>query len=193
MDRAQIGQSIELNNADRFNIEAVRRGVVQNVANFWSQMIAADKAITAHEIQIKAAETAFKGMRLEYRSGERSTLDVLIAEETLRDAELQLINSRHDLYIAKANIARQLGRLEVGIFSSQQSPYQPADHFRDVLAQAPTLARFVSTIDRLGKKKTLADHPSATEKSMDHPQPEHGDLLLQLPEKPSAKSPIPPQ
>ena len=183
LQRARVGQSVELNNSDRFNIEVVRRGVIQNVANFWSQIIASQEAINSHKVQIRAAEIALKGMRIEYKTGERSTLDVLIAEGSLRDAELKIINARHDLYIAKANILRQTGRLEVGILSPKQDIYQPAEHFQEVLAEVPTLAKIVRKVDGLGKRSARVGRPSPSIRSAYREQLPQVDSLTQLPER----------
>jgi outer membrane protein len=154
LDRAQIGQAMELNNSDRFNIESVRRSVVQGVANAWNQMVTSERSITAQEAQVKAAAIAFKGMRLEYRAGDRSTLDVLISEETLRDAELQLIAARRDRLIAQASLLRQMGRLDLGMLVSGAQPYQPAIHFRDVLAETPAWGKYMKVVDGLGQKRS---------------------------------------
>ena len=109
---SQIRQALELNSSDRLSIESTRRSMVQNIANAWNEMITFQANIAREAAQVTAAALAFKGMRIEYRAGQRSTLDVLIAEETLRDAELQELAARHDAYLGEALVLRYAGRLE---------------------------------------------------------------------------------
>ncbi len=127
-----IRQALDQNTADRIAIETARRQMVQNLANAWNQMQTARANVTAQEAQVKAAQVAFDGMRVEYRAGERSTLDVLVAEETLRDAELALITARHDEYLAGASVLRVMGRLEIRALMTGVPQYDAAGHFREV-------------------------------------------------------------
>lgn len=151
---AQIEQALQLNSSDRFNIEAARRGVVQNVTNAWNQIITTARSIEAETEQVRAAGVAFTGMRIEYRAGERSTLDVLIAEETLRDAELALLSARHDAVVAKAALLRHMGRLRLEALVEAAPAYEPAAHFRTLIhaVEAPW-SPLVRRIDKAAKPK----------------------------------------
>jgi outer membrane protein len=155
--KAQIEQALQLNTSDRFNIEAARRGVVQNVANAWNQVTATARSTEAEIEQVKAASVAFNGMRVEYRAGERSTLDVLIAEETLRDAELALLSARHDAVVAKAALLRHMGRLRIEALVEGAPVYEPATHFKSLVhpLEAPW-APLVRKIDKAAKPKARA-------------------------------------
>lgn len=147
-----VRQSLQLNTSDRVRMEAIRREVIRAVADAWNQILTARAAGEAQEAQRKAAELAFRGMRVEYRAGERSTLDVLVAEQTLRDAELALIAARHDQYVATAALLRQLGRLEARALIPAIPTYSPADNFRKVeQAGAVPWIGMVDALDRLGK------------------------------------------
>jgi outer membrane protein len=160
LDRAQVRQALDLNQSDRFAIETVRRNVIQSLANGWNQMVTASCAITAQEAQVNAAAIAFKGMRLEYRAGDRSTLDVLVAEETLRDAELQLVSAKRDAALAKAIILRQLGRLSLSVLAPTATAQDPSIHFAQVIHDAPRWTHLVERADRLGKRRIGARFPA---------------------------------
>ena len=129
---SQIRQALELNTSDRLSIESTRRSMVQNIANAWNEMVTFQANIAREETQVTAATLAFKGMRIEYRAGQRSTLDVLIAEETLRDAELAELAARHDAYLAEALVLRYVGHLEARDLVEGLPQYDPAEHFRKV-------------------------------------------------------------
>ena len=132
LDKSLIRQALDQNTSDRISIEAARRTVVQNLANAWNQMQTAKANVIAQDAQVKAAKVAFEGMHIEYRAGERSTLDVLVAEETLRDAELALISARRDDYLAGASVLRTMGRLEVRALMTGVAQYDAAKHFNEV-------------------------------------------------------------
>lgn len=146
-----IRQAIEQNSSDRITIEATRRSVVQNVANAWNQRATARANVVAQAEQVKAADIAYTGERIEYRAGQRSTLDVLVAQETLRDAQLALIAAEHDGYVATASIQRAVGRLEAADFLVGAPLYDPSVHFRSVEHQGATpLSPLAAGLDRIG-------------------------------------------
>lgn len=130
--RSVVRQAEEQNEADRLGIEAARRSMVQSASNAWNQMLTQRGNIDIQTQQRDAAEVAFRGTRIEYRAGERSTLDVLIAEEIVRDAELARLNAMHDAYLSEALLLRYIGRLDASDIVASLPRYDPEDHFRQV-------------------------------------------------------------
>ncbi len=98
-----------------------RRTTLQTVAQAWSQRNAAHLNTAAQEAQVKAAKTAFDGMRIEYRAGLRQTLEVLIAQETLGSAEIALVQAMHDEYVADGLLLNAIGRV-IGLSLNRYSP-----------------------------------------------------------------------
>ncbi len=146
-----IRQAIDQNTSDRINIETARRAMIQSVANAWNQRSTAQANVDAQTAQVRAAQVAFEGMKIEYRAGLRSTLDVLVAEETLRDAELALIAAHHDTYVAGAAVLRYIGRLDASDLLQGAPEYDPADHFRKVAnAGALPWEPIIKHIDMIG-------------------------------------------
>lgn len=129
---SQIRQALEANSADRSQIEVARRTMVQTTANVWNQMVTFSGNVEIQQRQVEAATLAFKGMRIEYRAGQRSTLDVLIAEQTLRDAELARLTTEHDAYLSSALVLRYIGRLDAGSIVESLPRYEPAENLRRV-------------------------------------------------------------
>lgn len=125
-------EALARNGSDRERIEAVRRTVMQNVLNAWNQMAAARINVQVQTQQLKSAEIAARGMREEFRFGQRSTLDVLVAEQALRDAQLALIASKHDAYVAQAAMLRQIGFLEARVLVVNLGAYDPTRNLRDL-------------------------------------------------------------
>ena len=66
----------------------------------WGQLEAARAQIQAAQAQIDAAETALNGVREEARVGQRTTLDVLNAQQELLNARVNLITAQRDRVVA---------------------------------------------------------------------------------------------
>lgn len=109
---SQVRAALERNNADRQSIEETRRSVLRTVSQAWNSLVGARANLAANEEQVRAARIAFEGVRQEAQVGLRTTLDVLNAEQELRNAELSLVNARHDEYVAAAVLLSAMGKLE---------------------------------------------------------------------------------
>ncbi len=158
-----IAQASDRNSADRLRIEAARRQMVQNIVSAWNQMVTSDRNEGVQRVQLDAARVFYEGTFEEYRAGLRSTFDVLYAQNSLRDTEISLLASKRDLYVAQANLLRQLGRLEVGSLLTGTGLYEPSAHVREVERRgAMPWDAGIRIIDR-----TLA--PSQAQQSIEQP------------------------
>lgn len=127
---SRIRQAIERNNSDRISIETIRRSVLQQVTQYWNVMLAARANIGSNTEAVRAAEIAAEGTRQELSVGLRTTIDVLNADVELRNTQLALVVSRHDEYVAAANVLLAMGRLEAKHLIPSQPQYDPAKNFR---------------------------------------------------------------
>lgn len=110
-----------------------------------------------------ASKIEFEGMRKEYSAGERSTLDVLTAEETLRDAEIALTSAKHDAYVLNAGILQNMGWLEVRNLVGGLRTYNPAAHLEQVAPKSGVpWQRHLELIDDAGPKAVRPMNVSAT-------------------------------
>lgn len=108
---SQVRQAQDRHEADRQTAEATGRQARQDVLTAWSATQAGLAATRANIAQVNAGKTALAGYQAEYGYGLRSTLDVLIADENLRAAEVALAESRHDTIVAEATLLAATGRL----------------------------------------------------------------------------------
>jgi len=147
---SQVRQAVAQNSSDVETIEVTHRQVIQGVSQAWSQLLSGQVGVTAGQAQVQAAETALKGSQAEYGFGLRTTLDVLIADENLRAAQLSLATSRHDAFLAAANVLLVCGRLEIRSLIPNASTYDPKQNFKriDRLSSSPieSVARVVDGI-----------------------------------------------
>jgi outer membrane protein len=127
---SRVRQSIERNNTDRINIETQRRSVLQSITSAWNQLIAARANIDSTDESVRAAAIAAEGTREEQRLGLRTTLDVLNAEQELRNDELSAASAKHDEYLAAASVLASMGRLEAKDLIPTVTQYDPKHNFR---------------------------------------------------------------
>ncbi|MGI8840016.1 MAG: TolC family outer membrane protein [Caulobacteraceae bacterium] len=132
MTSSQIRQAAENNNIDRIGIEGTRRQVLLLVSQAWNQLLGARASLAANEVQVRAANIAFEGTRQEAQVGLRTTLDVLITEQNLSNAQLALVNARHDEYVAAAVLLAATGALIAENLVTGTPIYDPRANFDKV-------------------------------------------------------------
>ncbi len=86
----------------------------------------------AGQAQVGAAETALSGVREEARVGQRTTLDVLNAQQTLLNARVNLITAQRDRVVASYAVVRATGRLNSRYLALKVQHYSPKLHFDQV-------------------------------------------------------------
>lgn len=160
---SQVRQAAERNNADRIAIEGARRNVLQDVAQAWNALHGARANLAANEEQVRAARIAFEGTREEAQVGLRTTLDVLNAEQELRQAELALVTARRDEYVAGAQVLAAMGELEARNLTQGVEIYDPTVNFNRVKRSWGWVPweHLVEVVDRVGAPPIGADPPDS--------------------------------
>ncbi len=162
LNSSNIRAALAQNNADRVSIEGARRQVVQQVSQAWNTMASSRANVVSDEEQVRAASVAFEGEQEEYKVGLRTTLDVLISQQNLRDAELSLVQARHDAYVAQAGLLEAMGRLEARYLVAGVEGYDPAASFKRIKHAGGTpWDGVIDRLDALGTPRVKID-PAAT-------------------------------
>ena len=117
---------------ERLNVDQVRDQTRANVVQAWGQLQAAKAQIEAAIRQNDASERALTGVRNEALAGQRTTQDVLNAEQALVNARQSLIVAQHDRVVASYSLLSAVGRLSVQVLSLPVSIYDPSLHYRQV-------------------------------------------------------------
>ena len=110
---ATIRQSKETLGQRRMDLDTQRDSAQQSVVQSWGQLEAAKAQIIATQAQVTAAETALNGVREEARVGQRTTLDVLNAQQELVNARVALVTAQRDRVVASYSLLSATGRLSV--------------------------------------------------------------------------------
>ncbi|NBJ10101.1 TolC family outer membrane protein [Microvirga sp. SYSU G3D207] len=116
----------------RLEADATRDQVRAAVMSSWGSLEAARAQIQAAQAQIDAAETALSGVREEARVGQRTTLDVLNAQQELLDARVNLIRAQRARVVASYNLVSAMGRLNSRALGLKVNHYSPKIHYDQV-------------------------------------------------------------
>ena len=127
-----IRQSKETLGQQRVSLDTTRDQVQQNVTQSWGQLEAAKAQIQATQAQVNSAEIALNGVREEARVGQRTTLDVLNAQQELVNARVALVTAQHDRVVASYSLLSAVGGLSVGGLGLKSSVYDPMTHYQQV-------------------------------------------------------------
>jgi outer membrane protein len=127
-----IRQSKETLGQQRLNLELQRDGVRANVVQAWGQLEAARAQIQAAQAQVTAAEIALNGVREEARVGQRTTLDVLNAQQELVNARVALVTAQRDRVVNSYTLLGATGRLSPQALGLGVQVYDPRIHYHQV-------------------------------------------------------------
>ncbi len=141
----------------RAGLDLARIAVDQNVANAWSQMSIAAAKLEATDRQIRASRVALRGAREEASLGSRTTLDVLNAEQELRNAEAARIAAQSERYLAAYSLLAAMGlltadHLNLGVVTYDAEAYYNAVRTAPVRKVSPQGEKLDAIISIFGKK-----------------------------------------
>jgi outer membrane protein len=129
---ATIRQAKETLQQRRVDLDTARDQVQQTLVQTWGQLVAARAQIEATQTQVNAAEIALNGVREEARVGQRTTLDVLNAQQELVNARVSLVTAQRDRVVASYALLAAAGRLSAQTLSLNVPIYDPAIHYHQV-------------------------------------------------------------
>jgi outer membrane protein len=127
-----IRQAKETLGQQRLNLDVNRDQARATVVQSWGQLDAAKAQIEATTAQVNAAEIALDGVRDQARVGERTTLDVLNAQQELVNARVALVTSQHDRVVASYTLLAAVGALSVQRLGLNVPIYDPQVHYQQV-------------------------------------------------------------
>jgi outer membrane protein len=129
---ARTRQAKETVGQRRLEADATRDQVRAAVVSAWGQLESSKASIIAAQAQVQAAETALSGVREEARVGQRTTLDVLNAQQELLNARVNLITAQRDRVVASYAVAQASGRLSSQSLALNIATYSAKTHYDQV-------------------------------------------------------------
>ncbi len=127
-----IRQSKETLGQQRLNLDVNRDQARATVVQSWGQLDAAKAQIESTTAQVNAAEIALNGVREEARVGQRTTLDVLNAQQELVNARVALVTAQHDRVVASYTLLASVGGLSMQHLGLNITIYDPQVHYQQV-------------------------------------------------------------
>ncbi|WP_374376005.1 TolC family outer membrane protein [Tabrizicola sp.] len=137
--------------AARAALQQTAVGVVENVGVAWANLAVASASIEASDLQIRAAQAAFDGVREEAAAGTRTTLDVLDAEQELLDARNARLEAEAQRYVAVYQVLATMGLLTVEHLQLGIPTYDP-DAYYGAVEKAPSHSAQGKKLDRILEK-----------------------------------------
>jgi outer membrane protein len=127
-----IRQAKETLGQRRLDLDTARDQVRQTVVQSWGQLEAAKGNIEATTSQVQASEIALNGVREEARVGQRTTLDVLNAQQALVNARVALVTAQRDRVVASYTLLAAVGRLAPEVLALHVPVYDAQVHYKQV-------------------------------------------------------------
>jgi outer membrane protein len=129
---SRVRQAKEILGQTRIWLERVRARVQTAVAAAWATYEGARISMAAAESEVKAATAAVAGVQKEAQAGQRTTLDVLNAQQDLTAANARLIVAQRDRVVASYTLLSAIGRLGHRQLGLQTPDYDPRTHYHQV-------------------------------------------------------------
>ena len=129
---AAIRQAKETQGQKQLDLNVARDQARVTVAQAWAQLEAAKQAIESSKNQVKSAEAALNGVREEARLGQRTTLDVLNAQQELVNARIALVVAQRDRLVWSYSLLAATGRLAPQVLGLAVPVYDPQVHYHQV-------------------------------------------------------------
>jgi outer membrane protein len=132
VEYSNIRQAKEALGQKRLDLETARDQAQASVVQAWGQLEAAKAEIQATQSQVTAAEIALNGVREEARVGQRTTLDVLNAQQELVNDRVALVSAQRDRVVASYTLLNSVGGLTAQRLGLKVPVYDPIVHYTQV-------------------------------------------------------------
>jgi outer membrane protein len=129
LSASQVRAAKEAFAQSRLVLDQVRLQNDTAVVTAWVQNEGAKTAIRAAEAEVRASTVALEGVRKEALAGQRTTIEVLNAQQDLMAARGRLISSQRDRVVASYTLLGAIGRLDHKRLELATPDYEPQTHY----------------------------------------------------------------
>jgi outer membrane protein len=129
---ASTRQAKESLSQQEIQTDSLRNQVRQAVVASWGLNQAAVGVVRAARAAVAANEVALTGVREEAKVGQRTTLDVLNAQQALLQARTSLVQAEHDQVVDSYQLLSAIGRLNIPTLGLSVAEYDPRVHYDQV-------------------------------------------------------------
>jgi outer membrane protein len=129
---SQVRQAKEKLAEAKLVVDQQRDQVRASVVSAWASWLDTRTVINEARKQVAAAEAALEGVREEARLGQRTTQDILNAQQFLLNARVVLVTAQRDHVVASYSLLASIGRLSAKTLGLNVPSYDPAVHYDQV-------------------------------------------------------------
>lgn len=129
---SSVRQAKETAGQRRLEADIARDQVRQAVVSAWGNVESTTAQIKSAQSQIEANQVALNGVREEAKVGQRTTLDVLNAQQLVLDSRVTLIQAQHDRVVASYALLSSVGWLTAQKLGLSVATYDPNVHYEQV-------------------------------------------------------------
>jgi len=129
---ASIRKAKEQLSQARLGADVQRDNVRRSVVFAYAQLQASKASIVSSLAEVTASEKSLADVREEAKVGQRTTLDILNAQQALLSARVNLVIAQHDRVVASFAALAAVGRLSVRDLNLNVAEYDPAVHYEQV-------------------------------------------------------------
>jgi len=116
----------------RIELDSNRAQVRQQLISAWGSLDAAVAQVKAAADQVAAQQLVLAGTIEERRVGQRTTLDVLNAQQDLLNAQVEQVTAQYNRVVAAYTLVAAIGRLDAQTLGLAVAIYDPTAHYNDV-------------------------------------------------------------
>jgi len=129
---SSIRQAKETAAQRRLDLDFARDQARVGVLQYWAQTEASKHSLDTALAQVKASESALNGVSEEARLGQRTTLDVLNAQQELVGARANLLSAQRDRIVNSYSLLAAVGRLSPQVLGLRVDAYRAQVHYQQV-------------------------------------------------------------
>lgn len=129
---ARVRQAKEQLAQARLQTDLVRDQVRMQTVTNWGLWENSRGQLQAAQAQVQAAEIALAGVREEAKVGQRTTLDVLVSQQTLLNARVALVTAQRDRVVTSYAVLSSIGQLSARKLGLGVANYDARVHFDQV-------------------------------------------------------------
>jgi outer membrane protein len=130
-EESAVRQAKQLRSQAQLAIADTQRQVEDATRTAWQSYITAQATIKSNKAQVAANEVAFDGVKQEQQVGSRTILDVLNAEQELLNAQVSVVVSERDSYVAAYQLLAAMGLLTAKNLALHVKLYDPLENYND--------------------------------------------------------------
>lgn len=129
---ARIRQSKQTLVQRKAQVESTRRSVEQSIVASWVSYESAVATLAANQAELKAARLALNGVVEERKVGQRTTLDVLNAQQSVLQAQESIVQNKRNAVVSSYSTLASMGLLTVDYLKLKVTRYNPDKHYQAV-------------------------------------------------------------